>query len=97
MRRTQLPNPNSAVDAVMLRNGQALLVYNPSTDNRKELIVSRSDDGFSWTPVLTLEKDNIGEYSYPAIIQDPTGIVHVTYTWRREKIKHVAFDPEKLK
>ncbi|MBN9692577.1 MAG: exo-alpha-sialidase [Verrucomicrobia bacterium] len=97
MRRTRLPNPNSAVDAVMLRNGKALLVYNPSTDNRKELVVARSDDGFDWTPVLTLEKDNIGEYSYPAIIQDPTGIVHVTYTWRREKIKHVAIDPEKLK
>ena len=97
MRRTRLPNPNSAIDAVMLRNGKALLVYNPSTENRKDLVVARSSNGFDWETILTLEKDGPGEYSYPAIIQDPTGLVHVSYTWRREKIKHVAFDPEGLK
>ncbi|HAB14848.1 MAG TPA: exo-alpha-sialidase [Verrucomicrobiota bacterium] len=96
MRRTGLPNPNSAIDAVMLRNGQALLAYNPSTDNRNQLVIGRSLDGLNWNTVLTLEKGP-GEYSYPAIIQDRAGMVHVTYTWRREKIKHVVFDPLDLK
>ncbi|MCC6861885.1 MAG: neuraminidase (sialidase), partial [Bryobacterales bacterium] len=30
-----------------------------------------------------------GEYSYPAIIQSSDGNVHVTYTWRRQRIRHV--------
>jgi predicted neuraminidase len=42
-----------------------------------------------WTPAVTLE-DSPGEYSYPAIIQTSDGRVHVTYTWRRQRIKHVV-------
>ena len=37
-----------------------------------------------------------GEYSYPAIIQTSDGLVHITYTWRRERIKHAVIDPAKL-
>lgn len=96
MRRTELPNPNSGIDAVMLKEGKALLVYNPVTDNRHTLAVALSANGIQWTQKLTLENDE-GEYSYPAVIQAGDGLVHVTYTWRREKIKHVVIDPWKLK
>ena len=37
-----------------------------------------------------------GEYSYPAIIQTREDLVHVTYTWKRQRIKHVIIDPQKL-
>lgn len=96
MSRTALPNPNSAIDAVMMPGGRALLVYNPSTDSRSELSVALSSDGTEWQRVLDLEK-GAGEYSYPAVIQDRTGLIHVTYTWRRERIKHVVIDPAGLK
>ena len=95
MRRTELPNPNSGIDAVMLKEGGALLVYNPVTDSRHTLAVATSTNGVQWTRKLTLEDDN-GEYSYPAVIQSGDGLVHVTYTWRREKIKHAVIDPAKL-
>ena len=44
---------------------------------------------------LVLERDP-GEYSYPAIIQTADGLVHVTYTWKRQRIKHVVMDPAQL-
>ena len=97
LRRSSLPNPNSAIDAVMLADGRGLLVYNPGTENRHQLAVATSKNGVDWEPVLMLENDSKGEYSYPAVIQDAGGTVHVSYTWRREKIKHVAIDPTRLK
>lgn len=95
MSGTMVPNPNSAIDAVMLENGQALLVYNPTTDSRSELSIALSADGTEWRRVLDLEKGP-GEYSYPAVIQDRGGRVHVTYTWKREAIRHVVVDPAAL-
>ena len=52
-------------------------------------------DGVAWQAVLVLEREP-GEYSYPAVIQTADGRVHVTYTWRRQRIKHVVIDPARL-
>ena len=38
-----------------------------------------------------------GEYSYPAIIETGDGLVHITYTWKRQRVRHVIIDPAKLK
>ena len=92
---TSLPNPNSGIDAVTLRDGRYLIVYNHTTQARSPLNVALSRDGKSWEPALVLESEP-GEYSYPAVIQAADGIVHVTYTWKRQRIKHVAIDPRKL-
>jgi predicted neuraminidase len=90
-----LPNPNAGIDAVTLRDGRQLIVYNPVPRGRTPLAVAVSRDGRAWTKVLTLE-DQPGEYSYPAVIQTSDGRVHVTYTWKRERVKHVVIDPAKL-
>ena len=95
MRATSLPNPSSGIDAVTLQNGQHLLVYNPVKRGRSPLVLGRSSDGKDWKTVLVLESEG-GEYSYPAIIQAKSGIVHVTYTWKRQKVRHWAIDPTKL-
>jgi predicted neuraminidase len=93
---TTLPNPNAGVDAVTLRDGRHLLVYNHTPTGRSPLNVAASRDGKTWTPALVLEHEP-GEYSYPAVIQDADGRVHVTYTWRRQRIRHAVIDPLQLK
>jgi len=93
---TTLPNPSSGIDAVTLRDGRHLIVYNHTTRGRSPLNVAVSRDGKVWDAALTLESEP-GEYSYPAIIQSSDGRVHVTYTWKRQRIKHVVIDPARLK
>jgi predicted neuraminidase len=94
--QTSLPNPNAGFDAVMLRDGRALLVYNHSTEGRGVLNVAISRDGRNWQAATVLENEPGSEFSYPAVIQTPDGMVHVTYTWKRQRIKHVVLDPERL-
>jgi predicted neuraminidase len=91
----ELPNNNSGTDAVTLKDGRHLLVYNHTTKGRSPLNVSLSKDGQTWEAALVLE-DQPGEYSYPAVIQSSDGLVHITYTWKRQRVKHVVVDPAKL-
>lgn len=92
---TSLPNPNSGLDAVTLKDGRQLLVYNDTTRTRSPLAIAISSDGRNWSNALVLENQP-GEYSYPAVIQARDGRVHVTYTYRRQTIKHVEVDPAAL-
>ncbi|OQX37353.1 MAG: hypothetical protein B0D91_06975 [Oceanospirillales bacterium LUC14_002_19_P2] len=88
---TQLPNPNSAIDAVTLRNGRHLLVYNPVVAGRTPLSLALSHDGRHWQPIMTLE-DGDGEFSYPTVIEDNNGTIHIAYTWQRKAIRHIQID-----
>jgi predicted neuraminidase len=92
---TVLPNPDSGIDAVNLRDGRILLVYNHTPTGRSPINVAVSADGKTWQAALTLETER-GEFSYPAVICTRDGNAHITYTWKRNKIKHVAIDPAKL-
>ena len=95
MKTTALPNPSAGIDAVMLKDGRAVMVYNHTEKGRSPLNIAVSSDGKTWKAALVLE-DQPGEYSYPAIIQTTDGLVHVTYTWKRQRIKHTVIDPRKL-
>lgn len=102
---TTLPNNNSAIDAVSLQDGRHLLVYNHSTredetcgrKGRGILTVAESEDGVHWNAAAVLEyRTGAVQYSYPAMIQTRDGLVHITYSWHRKRIKHVVLDPSKL-
>ncbi len=101
---TSLPNPNSGIDAVTLKNGLNILIYNHFNAkfdwrSRSTLNIALSPDGITWNGAVLLENDPDlkAEYSYPAVIQTKDGLVHITYTWNRKLIKHVVVDPSKLK
>lgn len=81
-----LPNPNSGIDAVRLKDGRIVLIFNNSDHARTPLNLAVSRDGEHFQIFKTLE-DGPGEYSYPAIIQAGNGDLIMTYTWRRETIK----------
>ena len=98
-----LPNNDSGTDALTLRDRRHLIVYNHRTNDpgrthadRTPLNVSLSNDGKSWQAALVLEDEPRREFSYPAVIQSVDRLVHITYTWKRQKIKHVVLDPSKL-
>ena len=96
-----LPNPSAGTDAITLSDGRHLLVYNHTISGdsfpsgRQMLNVAVSKDGKKWESVLTLEKEE-GEFSYPAVIQSSDGLVHISYTYNRQSIKHAVLDPDKL-
>ena len=106
MTALNMPNNNSGTDAVSLKDGRHLLVYNHVLPDgswvkgkgpRTPLNVSLSRNGKKWYAALVLEDSPVSQYSYPSVIQSSDGMVHIVYTWRREKIKYVKIDPAKLK
>lgn len=98
-----MPNNSSGTDAVTMKNGQHVLIYNhvwpdegETKGHRSPLNIAVSNDGINWNAALVLEDSKISQYSYPSIIQGSDGMLHCVYTWRRQKIKYVKIDPSKL-
>lgn len=106
MAAIDLPNPNAGTDAVTLADGRQLLIYNhsahwpdrPGDGPRWPLNIALSDDGIRWRKVATLEDRPLPDgYAYPAVIQTRDGLVHISYTWNRTRIRHVVVDPRRLR
>ncbi len=90
---TSLPNPDAGIDCVKLENGHVVLAFNNSTMGRSPLSLALSvDEGETWNKVKNLEDEPNAEFSYPAIIQDAQGRIHMTYTFKRKHIRHVILD-----
>ena len=62
------------------------------------LNVALSRDGAQWEAALVLDylDQPNRQFSYPSAIQSRDGLVHIVYTWHRERIKHVVLDPARL-
>jgi predicted neuraminidase len=105
-----VPCPNSGLDAARLPDGRAVLACNPVQQGRTPLaLLVSGDEGRTWRHALTLEDGRAAdgraadgpEYSYPSVVLaiDLGGdaVIHVVYTWRRERIQHVALSPDELR
>jgi hypothetical protein len=93
---TEFLNPGSGLDAVKLKNGNWVIVYNDTVKGRRSLAVSISDDeGKSWKWTRHLERQNEGEFHYPAVIQGRDGMIHVVYSYfvsEGKSMKHAVFN-----
>jgi predicted neuraminidase len=99
---TDIPNPGSSLEGVVLKNRNWMLIYNDTERQRNSLAVSISDDEgktWKWTRHLELDKsEKPGQYHYPSIIQAKDGSIHATYSYfvqtpegQRKAIKHAHF------
>ncbi len=94
LNKTDVPNPNSGIDAVTLEDGKFILVYNPLLQGRdwfygrNVLNVAISKDGENWQDIYQLKNEKEGEFSYPAVIQAYDKSIHITYTVKRKTINH---------
>lgn len=92
--KTNLPNPDSAIDAVRLGDGRILLAYNDNATYRNPLSIAISDDGINFRKLRDIENEPGKEFSYPSLIRARDGSFYLTYTWHyRSAIKCVHFDP----
>jgi predicted neuraminidase len=70
------------------------MACNPISGHRNQLALLRStDQGETWNLVRVIEqsRDDRDEFSYPALLQDRTGMIHLLYTWKRQGIRHARF------
>lgn len=89
-----VPNPNSAAAMIGLHDRSLLMACNPIPGNRNQLALLRStDQGETWNLVRVIEQspNDRDEFSYPALLQDRTGMIHLLYTWKRQGIRHARF------
>ncbi|MHC1725822.1 MAG: exo-alpha-sialidase [Syntrophobacteraceae bacterium] len=96
---SSIANPNSSIGLLRLNDGRLLLACNPCTANRNILCLFLSADGGStWQEARIIEKseDTGDEFSYPSLIQDRAGLVHLVYTWKRKLIAHRVISPNIL-
>jgi predicted neuraminidase len=92
-RKLGLPNSDSALNALLLSEGQLLLAFNDSKRTRDNLSLAVSPDGgANWMRIAEIENNPGEEFSYPYMIRSSDGRIHLVYTWRRKRIKQVVFN-----
>jgi predicted neuraminidase len=90
---SDLPNPDSGLDALLLSSGKVLFAGNSGDPSRSALILATSSDlGHTWKRVATLEDDASGTFSYPFLFRARDGAIHLLYSYRGKGIKHVVFN-----
>ncbi len=86
-------NPGSPAALLRLADGALLMVLNNDPLSRRTLSATLSrDDGRTWTlPRVVVA--GAGAYSYPALAEAPGGLVHLVYSYERQRIEHVELNP----
>lgn len=99
--KTNFPN-TASVELLSLKDGRWWMVGNDISDGRYRLALWIStDEGRTWSAPKYLENDfsKAGSFSYPSLIQDADGKVHLSYSSHLlsgKTIWYVQLDPNKI-
>ena len=94
-----ISNPDSAASLLKLEDQSLLMASNPIQQGRHRLALLQSvDAGESWREIKVIEEspNPEDEFSYPTLLQDHEGLIHLVYSYKRRLIKHLAFSPSWL-
>ena len=101
---TEIPNPGSSLEVIVLQSGNWAMAFNDTERGRHQIAVAlSSDEGKTWPYKKYLDKAEPGQggFAYPSIIQSKNGDIHATYSYKREEdkatIKHTVFAEEWIK
>lgn len=101
-KKTDIPN-TASVELLKLQDGRWAFFGNDITDGRYRLSLYFSDDeGETWKWKVRIEDHDksYGSFSYPCLIQDDDGLLHMTYSYRtsetEKSIRYVVVDPIKV-
>lgn len=101
-RKSAFPQ-TASVAAVALGDGRWAMVANGQSDGRYRLsLYLSSTEGTRWRQALVLEDapGGGGRFSYPTMIRDASGLLHITYSYNpapgKEAIKYVVVNPRRL-
>lgn len=101
---TKIDIPNTAsVELIKMRNGNWAFLGNDIIGGRYRLrLYISEDEGETWNwkvPIEDVEK-GAGSFSYPCLVQDEKGLLHMTYSSNtgeeNKSIKYVVVDPKKV-
>ena len=88
-----VPNPGSGIAAIRLTDGRLLLAFNDAPSGRDNLRLAVSaDGGHTWRRGATGASEPGAEFSYPFLLQASDDTIHLVFTWKRERIRHLAFN-----
>lgn len=96
---TDIPNPGSSLDLIVLQDGRWVMIFNDAEQGRHSLALAMSnDEGQTWKWKRHIEQGEKGKtgYGYPSMIQTKDGMIHATYTFNegQNSIKHLVVHPD---
>ena len=85
--------PAGAAALLALDDKHLLAAGNPDGRRQQLQLWESQDGGQNWQPRRLLESadDGAAEFTHPFLLLAADGQIHLTYTWRRQAIRHLRF------
>jgi predicted neuraminidase len=88
-----LPNNDASIAALRLVDGRVLLAFSDDVKGRSNMTLAVSSDGRQdWQRLVTLDHDPNARFAYPYMVRAQDGMIHLVYSWKMKRIRHVAFN-----
>ena len=90
---TNIPNPGSSLEAITLKDGRWVMVFNDTQDGRHRLAVALSNDEgktWKWKRYIGRSDNRQKSFGYPSLIQAADGMLHLTYSYKEQGLATIC-------